>query len=377
MRRARSGRLVLAVLCLLGTVRAGRARAGEGGTITKGLPDSVMDLVVLITCRLGAAEPATGAGIIVGGDGDRVIIVTANHVVRAGGEERRDLQVRFRSLPGEPAPAILEHDFDNNLDLAVLSVANAKQLGIKLDALAFDRMADVGSVDRGAAVYVLGHPRGSRWQMNVAPDHISRRSSDWLYFESRSIAPGYSGGALLDEKGELLGMLRADQPPDGQAVSIASIVSVLRDWGYPVSLRSKRAADLAGEWKGEKSPEAGDVGPHFRDSYYGFFPENLSFTLKTRGNELFGTVSTKKDKYGIIDGKISGDKVSFSVKYSYSIQESNDAAGRAVIKPQPDVFEHFDGKLSGEEIHFTLQEFQQGSGLSPLEFTARRVSGSP
>jgi S1-C subfamily serine protease len=205
--------------------------------------ETVKPLIVMIAGEL-AGSPAIGAGIIVGVGSDRLYIATANHVVRRGAQEAQKVRVRLRALPGEWIDARLLEDRDSELDLAVLSVPGVKQRGIPVDALPFGRVGDPGVLKRGDEVYHVGYANGEPWRVNVNPDRISGKVGDLLKFESSSIAPGNSGGGLFNARWQLVGMVRADQPPDGVAVSIARIRATMTGWGYPVSLS---AAEVVGE----------------------------------------------------------------------------------------------------------------------------------
>jgi alpha-tubulin suppressor-like RCC1 family protein len=84
-------------------------------------------------------------------------------------------------------------------------------------------------------VYSLGR-RNRPWALNVNWEPFAEREGNRLYYESNFIGPGHSGGAFLDEDLLLVGMIRSDQPPNGEAVSITSILDRVRQWRYPVRL---------------------------------------------------------------------------------------------------------------------------------------------
>jgi hypothetical protein len=84
------------------------------------------------------------------------------------------------------------------------------------------------------------------------------------------------------------------------------------------------AADLTGVWSGEI---AGPDGENFK----------VSFTFKQAGAKLTGTVTGPQgDPLEINDGKVEGDKVSFSVAFN-----------GMTIKHE--------GAINGEEIKMTLK----------------------
>ena len=98
----------------------------------------------------------------------------------------------------------------------------------------------------------------------------------------------------------------------------------------------------------------------------------MTFHFLPDGDVLQGTLSMRKDDrfyissdydYGLLDGKIDGNRISFAVHSDFAV---NDVPKVAV--------EHFSGRVEGNQIHFTVQE---DTGYPPLQFTAvRRVANS-
>ena len=223
------------VECLLVMIYPGVAAYGQG---VDPLREDIKNLVVRIEAKIGD-ETSYGAGIIFGAENDRVYIVTANHVVRHGNREGQDVDVRLRGLREKPLPAKLESHFDVEHDLAVVVVPNAKALGIDLNALPFDRVGEPAALTRGDPVFLAGHPNDMRWSLSVTPDGFVEQEDDWLRFESKSLFPGHSGGVLLNFRLEIVGLLRSDKQPNGEALSITKVLSTLKAWGYPVKLRKR------------------------------------------------------------------------------------------------------------------------------------------
>ena len=204
-------------------------------------PDQrVQNLVVMINGKLGDA-PTLGAGIIFGTGQDRLYIVTANHVVRRGDGQAKELKVQLKWLPGEPQPATLLTNSDINLDLAVLVVTGLNRIGVTNATVPFDLLGDVSSLRRGDTAHTLGYPSGRQWDMPVSPDQIATAAGGSIQFESAFLYPGNSGGALLNGKYELIGLVRKDEPPNGEAASIDAVMERLKFWGYPIALRRSAA----------------------------------------------------------------------------------------------------------------------------------------
>jgi len=211
-----------------------------GPLASQGESGETEQLVVMIRCTLDGKE-SIGAGIIFGAANDRLYVVTASHVVRHGADEATDIRVELRSLPGEPMRATLTTAFDAKLDLAVLSIAGVKAAGIDVARIPFDRLGSTLSLSRGDGVFALGYPQGRPWGTNVAPAPISSASDSLLTFETTLVSPGHSGGALLNQRREIVGVLLNVQPPDATARSITQAIAQLKEWRFPVALRGRFA----------------------------------------------------------------------------------------------------------------------------------------
>ena len=200
----------------------------------------VEQLVVMIRATIDGQE-SIGAGIIVGAANDRLYIVTANHVVRLGATGATDIRVELRSLPGEPVAATLTTAFDARRDLAMLSVSGTSALGIDVARIPFDRLGAPAQLARGDPVFALGFPQGRPWGTNVAPAPISSVSDSLLTFETTLVSRGHSGGALLNQRREIVGVLLNVQPPDATSRNITQVLNIVREWRFPVALRGRFA----------------------------------------------------------------------------------------------------------------------------------------
>ncbi len=189
-------------------------------------------LVVMLNSSFPDGE-RIGAGIVFGHDSNNYYIATANHNVRQGEITAGKIRVWFNRDANKAFDAQLQPHFDTTLDIAVLKVAGS---GLDPEMVPYDRLADPKSIQRGDFVFPMGTPNGRPWAISLTPDRFAERREDWLYFESGFIAPGHSGGALWDEHLNIVGMIRTDQPPHGEALSIAKILALVKAWGYPVRL---------------------------------------------------------------------------------------------------------------------------------------------
>ena len=206
--------------------------------------EKTAQLIVMLKADYGETQEF-GAGIVFGREKDRLLIVTAYHIFK-GAEQPKDIAVQFRSMPrNKYLPAkLLRYEKDENLDVAVLSVENLKEQGIDACSMPFDRLGKLYKIKRGDLAYAVGNPNGVSWAMPVAADRISQINGDLIDFQSNFISKGHSGGGLLDEKGDLIGMTIADAQPFGRAINLGAILSQMKKWQYPVQLDTS----LPGKW---------------------------------------------------------------------------------------------------------------------------------
>jgi hypothetical protein len=209
-------------------------------------PDPLREDIKRLIVRIVASLPSgleEGAGIVIGAENDQVYIVTANHVVREGDQPAKNIMVQFRGHTEKVLGQLATH-YSIDQDLAVLTIANAKAHDIDGNAFPFDRLGDPTVLGQGDPVFLAGHPQGVLWSLTVSPDAFVEADGDSLRFESKSLFRGHSGGALLNFRMEIVGLLRRDEQPNGEALSIVSVASKLKEWGYPVKLRQR--FDVAG-----------------------------------------------------------------------------------------------------------------------------------
>ncbi len=206
-------------------------RALALGQISEGPElDAAKNLVVMIEGKLGE-NPTQGAGIVFAVQGDLVYIATAYHVVRPGEKRATDLKVRFWQRQTESFPADHYDDARSEHDLAVLRV-RAPGLQFRLD-----RLADLTSSKESDKVYAIGYPGGTkRWGVTYSPGTIDDVQTLRLSVQSAYIKAGHSGGALIDDRMRLAGMVLDTDGVTASALRIDLLVSFLRDIRVPVQL---------------------------------------------------------------------------------------------------------------------------------------------
>ena len=150
--------------------------------------------------------PSSGSGIIVGENDKELLIVTNNHVV----EDSTSLKVAF--IDSEVVDAAIKGT-DAETDLAVIAVPLEQ---IKDDTKSKIKVARLGNSDElkvGQGVIAIGNALGYGQSVTVGyvsalnrEVRVSSTSTRELLQTDAAINPGNSGGALLNMKGEVIGI---------------------------------------------------------------------------------------------------------------------------------------------------------------------------
>ena len=154
-----------------------------------------------------AEAAASGSGIIVGKNDDELLIVTNNHVV----SDSSSLSVQF--VNGTSVNAEIKGT-DSDADLAVIAVKLSDMDSDTLNAIKIAEFGDSDSVEVGDQVVAIGNALG--YGQSVTTGIISAKNRDvdtsegttetGLLQTDAAINPGNSGGALLNMKGQVIGI---------------------------------------------------------------------------------------------------------------------------------------------------------------------------
>jgi hypothetical protein len=214
-------------------------------------PDAVAPLVVMIRGTIGDA-PTAGAGVIISVANDRLYVATANHVVRRGMTDAREVQVRLQWLPGEWITArVLEHG-DTTLDLAVIAVPEAGRLSLPKFAWQVLTRPDT-LIPRKTGVFPIGYPGGNAWLIPAQPHIVTAVTTSVIRTEG-NLVDGHSGGALVTEDGGIVGLVSIVDAVIGESQRIDRLVDKLTEWGYKVALTWK-AANTGTDQAGSADPK--------------------------------------------------------------------------------------------------------------------------
>lgn len=209
--------------------------------------------------------PSSGSGIIVGQNDEELLIVTNNHVV----EDSTELTVTF--IDQESVPAAIKGT-DSEVDLAIIAV---KLSDIPADTMSRIKIATIGDSDTlkvGQGVIAIGNALGygqsvtvgyvSALNRNVKAEDGTTKS---LIQTDAAINPGNSGGALLNMKGELIG------------INVAKYSSTeVEGMGYAIPI--SQAQEIINELMNRKTRVEVDAA---KQGYLGIQASNIDDTAAT------------------------------------------------------------------------------------------------
>lgn len=268
---------------------------------------------------------ASGSGIIISQNSDELLIVTNNHVIDGATE----ISVEF--IDGKSYSASIKGTAADN-DLAVISVQLSD---IDSDTLSQIKVATLGDSDKlklGESAIAIGNALGYGQSVTVGYISAKERSVQLddktmtLIQTDAAINPGNSGGALLNIKGEVIGINSAKYSDTsvegtGYAIPITDALPIINDL-----MNSTYVSD-------EEKPYLGIAGDSVPASYQERFgwPEGVYVSQITKGSpaELAGlqsgdiitaidgtAVTSMDDIQTILEGHKVGDQIKLSVTRS-------------------------------------------------------------
>ena len=176
--------------------------------------------------------PSSGSGIIIGQNDEELLIATNNHVV----EDSENLSVVFIDDTSVNA-SIKGTDADS--DLAVIAVALKDIPEDTLSQISVAKLGDSDALEVGQGVVAIGNALGYGQSVTVGYVSVLNREvkvdntvTRNLLQTDAAINPGNSGGALLNMKGEVIGINAAkysstDVEGIGYAIPISKAQEIL------------------------------------------------------------------------------------------------------------------------------------------------------
>lgn len=246
-------------------------------------------------------EQYSGSGIIIAENGEELLIATNYHVIA----DATKLEVNF--IDGSIVEAQVKGT-DADMDLAVISIQLSKIDDATKDAIVIARMGDSDALKLGESVIAIGNALG--YGQSVTAGYVSalnrevtmQDGSVGVFIQTdAAINPGNSGGALLNVKGEVIGI---------NSSKIGG--SYVEGMGYaiPITAAQPIIGDLMNKETRYKVDEIGYMGTSLmtitdEQAYMYDFPQGIF----VRGVET----GSPAEKAGVLKGDIivnfDGDRV--------------------------------------------------------------------
>ena len=207
----------LAASAQLATTKTTSSSSSTSSEDLSGVSSNVMPSIVSITGKFETTSQSwfgqtqssesggVGSGIIIGKKDGKILIVTNNHVVA----DAKSLSVGF--VDGKSASATIRGT-DSDADLAVVEVNTKDMKASTLKKIAVITLGDSSKLKTGERAIAIGNALG--YGQSVTGGYISALNRQvqltdktmTLIQTDAAINPGNSGGALLNSKGELIGI---------------------------------------------------------------------------------------------------------------------------------------------------------------------------
>ena len=278
-----------------------------------------------------------GTGVIIGENNSELLIATNNHVI----EGATQVSVGFVD---ESVISAQIKGFDEDHDLAVVAV---KLSDISEDTKGQIRVATVGDSDAlvlGQQVVAIGNALG--YGQSVTSGYVSalNRSlqlsdgsntftSDGLIQTDAAINSGNSGGALLNMKGELVGINEAKRSGNGQQASVDNVgFAIPMAKAEPILeelMNENTREQLEDDKRGYLGITCADVTSEYSQIYN--MPEGVCVTSVVSGGPADQAGIRKGDVITKFDGKsvTSYSKLENRLKYYSSGEKVTVAIQRA------------------------------------------------
>lgn len=165
---------------------------------------------------------SSGSGFIVGETDEELLIATNNHVV----EDAKSLEITF--VDNSKAEAVIKGT-DTDMDIAVVAVPISSLSTETLNSISVARLGDSDSLKMGMPVVAIGNALGYGQSVTngiisaLDREMTSEDGSTGIYIQTNAaINHGNSGGALLNMKGEVIG-INVARIDDSLAISVEAM----------------------------------------------------------------------------------------------------------------------------------------------------------
>ncbi len=216
--------------------------------------DKVAPAMVNILC----SGNKNGSGAIVGITSQgRAIILTACHVVSSNFKDvepgvpirfHNNIKVKLASDSNFVDAAVMPKFYGQSKDLALIATINPIS---RAEVISYNRTARVRP---GQTVAALGFPE--TYAITQTVGKITRIEEEGYLFFDADIAPGSSGGPVVDKYGRMIGVSQSEDEEDniGSALEMDTVLVVVENWLQQISSK----VSLNKTWKYQKYGNFGE-----------------------------------------------------------------------------------------------------------------------
>lgn len=196
---------------------------------------------------------SVGSGIILSPDG---LVLTNSHVIQGGGQTR--WQVRLSNGQKLPATVVNPGAGGGNLfrDLALVKIEGVNNLPVA--------KLSTGQPQEGEPVWAIGAPYAK--PEVVTQGVLKRLTNDGIILTSAEVHPGNSGGPLLNQQGEVVGINTAVNPQLPNNATTVAISTALVEKNLAALTSGGNFADAGNGYPGMNpvgQPDFGSRMPAF------------------------------------------------------------------------------------------------------------------
>ena len=301
-----------------GSGSSGQGSTGNNSSVTEGTKlDSGQDGMVLINTELSGGSGA-GTGMILSADGT---VLTNYHVV----EGSTSVKVTDSTTGKSYTADVIGHDQTH--DVALLKLRDAS--GLKTVQTAS------GSVSAGDTVHAVGNASGEGYlrkltgKVTATDESITTQAEattegeklNNLIETDADVVPGYSGGALVNDAGQVVGMTTAassgntSATVDGYAIPISEALSIAQQ------IESGQASDTVQIGRGAAlgisilSADSGQVGGGYGVTVNGLVEGGAAADSGIKaGDTIIGLDGKSVRSYSVLKSIIAGHKAGDKVE---------------------------------------------------------------
>lgn len=163
---------------------------------------------------------SSGSGFFVTKDG---VAVTNYHVIEGSS------QAWIQTKTGDIYEVTGVLSFDKSLDVAIIKINKTSAAGNTVTAFPAVTMGDSDNIKSGQTIYAIGSPKGMQDTIsNGIIGNVNQIVNDYSFIQiTAPISHGSSGGALIDEYGEIIGITSAGIE-SGENIGFAIPINVIK-----------------------------------------------------------------------------------------------------------------------------------------------------